>query len=232
MVGGLADWFAVTALFRHPLGLPIPHTAIVPRNKDRIGDQLAQFLRDNFLIPRVDRPADAAARRRRRGRALADRSGRGRRRPLPRGRVEAGRAGARGARSGSGSAAWSRAAIAARLRETEVAPLLGQLLKAAMAEERHKPLLDAAIRWAASALADERPSDPPDGPRPRRVDPALDRARRDASPNKLIDGLDKLLADMADDPEHPLRAARRGGARPARLGPAATIPRCARGSRR
>uniref|UniRef100_UPI000A7600AC DUF445 family protein n=1 Tax=Sphingomonas asaccharolytica TaxID=40681 RepID=UPI000A7600AC len=53
MVGGLADWFAVTALFRHPLGLPIPHTAIVPRNKDRIGDTLAQFLRDNFLIPRV-----------------------------------------------------------------------------------------------------------------------------------------------------------------------------------
>ena len=37
MVGGLADWFAVTALFRHPLGLPIPHTAIIPRNKDRIG---------------------------------------------------------------------------------------------------------------------------------------------------------------------------------------------------
>ncbi len=37
MVGGLADWFAVTALFRHPLGIPIPHTAIVPRNKDRIG---------------------------------------------------------------------------------------------------------------------------------------------------------------------------------------------------
>ena len=43
MVGGLADWFAVTALFRHPLGLPIPHTAIVPRNKDRIGDTLATF---------------------------------------------------------------------------------------------------------------------------------------------------------------------------------------------
>uniref|UniRef100_UPI0028A26DAC DUF445 family protein n=1 Tax=Sphingomonas sp. TaxID=28214 RepID=UPI0028A26DAC len=53
MVGGLADWFAVTALFRHPLGLPIPHTAIVPRNKDRIGDTLANFLRTNFLIPRV-----------------------------------------------------------------------------------------------------------------------------------------------------------------------------------
>src|SRR5213075_2893651 len=53
MVGGLADWFAVTALFRHPLGLPIPHTAIIPRNKDRIGEALASFIRENFLIPRV-----------------------------------------------------------------------------------------------------------------------------------------------------------------------------------
>src|SRR4051812_5712107 len=49
MVGGLADWFAVTALFRHPLGLPIPHTAIIPRNKDRIGEALANFLKENFL---------------------------------------------------------------------------------------------------------------------------------------------------------------------------------------
>ena len=53
MVGGLADWFAVTALFRHPLGVPIPHTAIIPRNKDRIGEALASFIRENFLIPRV-----------------------------------------------------------------------------------------------------------------------------------------------------------------------------------
>ena len=53
MVGGLADWFAVTALFRHPLGLPIPHTAIIPRNKDRIGEALASFLEENFLIASV-----------------------------------------------------------------------------------------------------------------------------------------------------------------------------------
>src|SRR3569623_1113418 len=46
MVGGLADWFAVPALFRHPLGLPLPPPAIVPRNKDRIGDTLARVLRD------------------------------------------------------------------------------------------------------------------------------------------------------------------------------------------
>ncbi len=51
VVGALADWFAVTALFRHPLGVPIPHTAIVPRNKDRIGDNLGRFVQENFLSP-------------------------------------------------------------------------------------------------------------------------------------------------------------------------------------
>lgn len=49
LVGALADWFAVTALFRHPLGLPIPHTAIVPRNKTRIGKSLGLFVQRNFL---------------------------------------------------------------------------------------------------------------------------------------------------------------------------------------
>ncbi|HEY8520242.1 MAG TPA: DUF445 domain-containing protein [Gammaproteobacteria bacterium] len=50
MIGGLADWFAVTALFRRPLGLPIPHTAIVPTRKDEIGRALARFVRDHFLV--------------------------------------------------------------------------------------------------------------------------------------------------------------------------------------
>ncbi len=53
MVGALADWFAVTALFRHPLGLPIPHTALIPRKKDEIGDQLGGFIRENFMTPEV-----------------------------------------------------------------------------------------------------------------------------------------------------------------------------------
>ena len=53
MVGGLADWFAVTALFRRPLGLPIPHTAIIPRKKDQIGDSLATFVHENFLTADV-----------------------------------------------------------------------------------------------------------------------------------------------------------------------------------
>ncbi|MEO0423740.1 MAG: DUF445 domain-containing protein [Pseudomonadota bacterium] len=49
MVGALADWFAVTALFRHPLGIPIPHTAIIPQRKDQLGEALARFVRENFL---------------------------------------------------------------------------------------------------------------------------------------------------------------------------------------
>ncbi|WP_420639260.1 DUF445 domain-containing protein [Candidatus Poriferisocius sp.] len=51
MIGGLADWFAVTALFRHPLGIPIPHTAIIPRRKDAIGTSLGEFVQDNFFDP-------------------------------------------------------------------------------------------------------------------------------------------------------------------------------------
>ncbi len=53
LIGGIADWFAVTALFRRPLGLPIPHTAILPRNKDRLGEGLGRFVADNFLEPAV-----------------------------------------------------------------------------------------------------------------------------------------------------------------------------------
>src|SRR5208283_5770940 len=53
MVGACADWFAVVALFRHPLGLPIPHTAVVPENKRRIGPALGRFITNNFLSPRI-----------------------------------------------------------------------------------------------------------------------------------------------------------------------------------
>ena len=75
MVGALADWFAVTALFRSPLGLPIPHTAIIPRKKDQIGDSLGDFVGENFLAEdvvrdklgriEVARPGRRVARRRR-----------------------------------------------------------------------------------------------------------------------------------------------------------------------
>ncbi|MGE0861190.1 MAG: DUF445 family protein, partial [Gammaproteobacteria bacterium] len=53
MIGGLADWFAVTALFRHPLGVPLAHTAIIPANKDRIAEALGRFVEFNFLSSEV-----------------------------------------------------------------------------------------------------------------------------------------------------------------------------------
>ena len=73
MVGGLADWFAVTALFKHPLGIPIPHTAIIKRKKDQLGEGLGSFVRENFMSPEVIetkiREADVASRT---GKWLAD----------------------------------------------------------------------------------------------------------------------------------------------------------------
>ena len=203
MVGGLADWFAVTALFRHPLGLPIPHTAIVPKNKDRIGEQLAQFLRDNFLITSViarrSRMLDVA------GAAahwLTDPvEGAGGRFRLGASKLVAQMLEALDPQRLGGMV---KTAVGNRLRETEVAPLLGSLLAAAMKEGRHKPLLDAGIRWASGALSSndqlirqivhERA-----GSILRWT--GLDETLAD----KLIAGLEKLLIDMTDNPEHPLR---------------------------
>lgn len=203
MVGGLADWFAVTALFRHPLGLPIPHTAIVPRNKDRIGDQLAQFLRDNFLvtpvIARRMRRLDVAAALARWLTDPAEGAG---------GRFRAGAsrmvAQMLDALDPARLGGMVKAAVGNRVRETRVAPILGQLVAAAMAENRHKPLLDAAIRWAGKALS-------ANDVLVRRI--VHDRAGSilrwtgldETVADKLIGGLDKLLADMADQPDHPLR---------------------------
>ncbi|MFN3675124.1 MAG: DUF445 domain-containing protein [Sphingomonas pseudosanguinis] len=202
MVGGLADWFAVTALFRHPLGLPIPHTAIVPRNKDRIGDTLANFLRTNFLVPRV------VARRMIRldvagaaGRWLAQP-------PQEGGRIRRGAsrlfAEMLTAFDPQRLGGMVKAGIGSRLRATEVSPILGQLLKAAIAEGRHVPLMESVIRWAGQALAANEP-----------VVRAMVHERAGAIlrwtgldetvADKLIDGLDKLLHDMADDADHPIR---------------------------
>ena len=209
MVGGMADWFAVTALFRHPLGLPIPHTAIVPENKDRIGDQLAQFLRQHFLITHV------IARRMRRldvagaaARWLTDPP------EAAGGRFRAGAsklvAQMLDALDPQRLGGMIKAAVAARLKETHVAPVAGQLLKAAMAENRHKPLLDAAIRWAGRALADN------DHLIRQLVHDKAGSILRwtgldETVSNKLINGLDQLLKDMADDPQHPLRVRAENG---------------------
>ncbi|MDG2533452.1 DUF445 domain-containing protein [Sphingomonas sp. HITSZ_GF] len=203
MVGGLADWFAVTALFRHPLHLPIPHTAIIPRNKDRIASTLAQFLRDNFLTPKV------VARRMQRldlagaaGRWLAD-PGAGR------GRLRAGlgrlAADILEALDQERLGGMVKHTIAARLRALEIAPLLGRALEAAMLEDRHRPLLDGIVRWAAKVLdANEHMIRQMVHERSGAVMrwTGLD----ETLANKIIEGLARLIGDMAEDPGHPLRA--------------------------
>ncbi|AJP73327.1 DUF445 domain-containing protein [Sphingomonas hengshuiensis] len=202
MVGGLADWFAVTALFRHPLGLPIPHTAIIPRNKDRIAGTLAAFLRDNFLtahvVARRMRGVDVA---RAAGRWLANP-------PEANGRIGSGAARLAAdmleALDQERLGGMAKGAIAARLRAIEIAPLLGQALTAAMANDRHLPLLDGMIRWASRTLAanehlirDIVHSRAGSVMRWTGLDETL--------ANKIIEGLHKLITEMADDPAHPLR---------------------------
>jgi uncharacterized membrane-anchored protein YjiN (DUF445 family) len=201
MVGGLADWFAVTALFRHPLGLPIPHTAIIPRNKDRIGDSLAAFLRSNFLIPRI------VARRMARldvaraiGRVLAS--------PPREGAM----------RAGAGKLAETlleslgderlgqlfKSAAAQRLKSLDVAPLAGKLMAAAMDEGRHRPMINAAILWAGRTL------DANEALFRQMIHERAGSILRwtgldETLSTKILDGIFRLLGDMAEDRNHPLR---------------------------
>jgi len=150
MVGGLADWFAVTALFRHPLGLPIPHTAIIPRNKDRIGEALANFIRENFLIPSV-------VARRMQKLDVAGAAGRFLQTPAGEGtRIRAGAsrliADIFESLDDERLGGIVKGAVASRLRRTEISPLLGHALASAINDDRHVPMLEAAIRWTARAL--------------------------------------------------------------------------------
>ena len=202
MVGGLADWFAVTALFRHPLGLPIPHTAIIPRNKDRIGEALASFIRENFLIPSV------VARRMQRldvagaaGRFLQTPAGEGTRIRSGASRLIADVVESLDDERLGGIV---KGAISNRLRRMEVAPLLGHALASAINEDRHVPMLEAAIRWTARAL-DANEQLIRDMVR-KKANWVLKLAGLDTKlADAIVDGLRKLTAEMSTDPAHPVR---------------------------
>jgi len=192
----------VTALFRHPLGLPIPHTAIIPRNKDRIGEALARFLQENFLIPavvarRMQRLDVAAAA----GRFLQTPAGQGT-------RIRAGAsrliADIFESLDDERLGGIVKGAISTRLRNAEVSPLLGHALASAINEDRHVPMLEAAIRWTARALdANEQLIREMVHKKANWVLKlaALDTKLADA----IIDGLRKLTVEMSTDPAHPVR---------------------------
>jgi uncharacterized membrane-anchored protein YjiN (DUF445 family) len=203
MVGGLADWFAVTALFRHPLGIPIPHTAIIPTNKERLGRTLASFLRSNFLrtgiVARKVRTMDVAAAM---GRFLSQPSG-------GEGRMRMGASRLMGdiiaALDDERLGGIAKSAVRKQLEKLDVAPLLGQLLGAMIKERRHLPLMDAMIGWAAKTLEANEPL------LRQMVEERAGAIMRwtgldDRLANAIVTGLKKMLADMAADPDHPLRA--------------------------
>ena len=151
MVGAIADWFAVTALFRHPLRLPIPHTALIPRRKDDLGRGLQEFVGENFLAEDVVRERITSAR-------IASRVGdwlaveANARRVV----VEV----AEVAVVGLGKvrddhvAALVHEALVPRFREEPIAPLLGGLLSEALRDDVHHGLVDLALEELADWLRD------------------------------------------------------------------------------
>jgi len=207
MVGGLADWFAVTALFRHPLGLPIPHTAIIPENKDRIADTMAAFLRENFLTP-------AVVARRMSGMNVARAAGEFLAASPERGGVD------ERSRITSGAAELLaevlesldpdrlgnqvRSGLAAQLAKLDIAPLAGRMIESAMVDKRHQPLIDGFVRWAGLTLEDNEETI-----REiihQRVSGVLRWAGIDKTiSSSVLDGLYKLLAEVLVNPDHPLR---------------------------
>ena len=204
MIGGMADWFAVTALFRHPLGIPIPHTAIIPENKDRIADTMAAFLQENFLTPQVvARRLHATNIAAAAGGWLADpRESNG-------GRIRAGAAELLAqvleSLDPERLGGQVRGGLVRQLGKLEIAPLLGQLVETAIADRRHLAVIDSLVRWTGLTLEDneELVRDLIH----RRANAVLRWTGLDETlATSVLDGLYKLLAEVIVTPDHPLRA--------------------------
>ncbi len=202
MVGGLADWFAVTALFRHPLGIPIPHTAIIPENKDRIADTMAAFLQSNFLIPQVvARRMGAVNAAAAMGGFLADpRTGESRLRDGAAGLV----ADILESLDPEELGGLAKGALRRQLEKIDLAPLLGQLIGAAIADGRHMAVIESVIRKAAELIEANEPMIK--AMIHERANTILRWTGLDEKlANAVLDGLYKLLAEILVVPDHPVR---------------------------
>jgi uncharacterized membrane-anchored protein YjiN (DUF445 family) len=200
MVGGVADWFAVTALFRHPLGLPIPHTALIVERKDQFAGTLGQFVQENFLN------ADVLAERIRAARLVP--------------RLAAWLSDQANAARFAGHAADLVVTVAEALRDedvqrvitaeltravdaVEVAPLAGRALRVVIAGGHHAELFNAVLSGADRYLADHYAElrDLFEAEAPRWVPDAVYRRVFD----RLFSRLRQRLAAMAADPGDPTR---------------------------
>jgi uncharacterized membrane-anchored protein YjiN (DUF445 family) len=202
MVGGLADWFAVTALFRHPLGLPIPHTAIIPQQKDRLGETLAQFLKDNFLKPQVvARRLDDADLAGVLARWLAAPPAAGPNRkkglaPLVGQLID-----------GLDDPAIAKAVedlARGRLQSMQLSPIIAEAVDTLVAGGRHELLIDAAVEWGLATIVDEAPNIR--GKVTERTNWLLRLAGADESlSDTMISSVQRLLVEIKHDPWHPVR---------------------------
>ena len=201
MVGGLADWFAVTALFRHPLGLPIPHTAIVAARKDRIGRTLGNFVQYNFLA------RDVVARRlasmRIAERAVTWLSDPANARLIAR-QVALGLARSAEALPDDDARRLIGDGLAARVRATRVAPVLGSVLSFITADSRHQDLLDDALGLIEQSVRENREiirvkvAEESPWWMPEVVDERIYL--------KIVSAIENLLREVRESPDHPLRA--------------------------
>jgi len=202
LVGGLADWFAVTALFRHPLGIPIPHTAIVATRKERIGRVLGNFVQSHFLTReviaaklQVVRPAERAARwlsEVENSRRIAQ-------------QVASGVARTLDALPDEEMRTLVQQALIAQLRATRAAPALGKALSLIVAGNRHQELLNEAVRLAAQAVHDNREliREQVKAESPWWVPGVVD----DLLYQRIVTAIEKMLQGIGTDAHHPLRAA-------------------------
>ena len=200
MVGGIADWFAVTALFRHPLGIPIPHTAIIPERKDQFGETLGEFIQDSFLTPDTIVARVTSAR-------IAHR--------LAAWLCEPANAERLAAYLADGAVAIAdlvnddevhttlEAIAREQLERVQVAPLAGRALRALTESGRHDELVDAALRGLQRTLEEHK-----DDLRERFEHKSpwwLPGAVEDRIFDRLIDGAEAVLRDMTEDHQHGLR---------------------------
>ncbi|MEW6703778.1 MAG: DUF445 domain-containing protein [Pseudomonadota bacterium] len=206
MIGAIADWFAVVALFRHPLGLPIPHTAIIPANKSRIGRELADFICDHFLdTPHVLeklRAFDPAAQL---ARWLSDPA---HARALAQHLAAAARYGL-AALDDERVRHFLRGAVLGQLERIDVTRAVGQVLDLLTLQGRHQALLDEVLRQLAKLLEDEDLRN--------RVAEAiaaevkylryvgLDMLAGEVVAKKMVAGVARLIGELGEDPQHELR---------------------------
>ncbi|MFH8633691.1 DUF445 domain-containing protein [Streptomyces lydicus] len=202
MVGALADWFAVTALFKRPMGLPIPHTAIIPTKKDQLGQSLGDFVGENFLSGEVVRlRLRSVGIGRRLGGWLAE--------PRNADRVTAELSTAlRGALTvlrDSDVQAVVGEAITRRADAQEIAPGLGTLLERVVAEGGHRRVVDLVVARAHDWLVEHGDSvmAAVSGGAPGWTPRFVDRKVGDRVYKELL----RFVTEMRDMPEHPARGA-------------------------